>query len=195
MYADGDLGHLVCAYYHVVNELTGQVIGTHGDTTDANLGNDNTPDVELENAASAANPDTQMWHVVTNADGEVTLLNKSGGRAAEIWTGNAAVGQRIGQWVDDTAAGLWKLIKLPDGNLEFQSAANPSLYLTGAAADAPVTLQAATADGSQGSSPGGLNSAASGQCARSRSHWPAELREPPTCGAENRSVNLTADLG
>jgi hypothetical protein len=149
VYADADLGHSAGTYYQIVNKLTGQVVGTHGNTTDANLGNGNVPDVELENAASAANPDTQLWHVVTKADGNVTLLNKSGGRAAEIWTGNATAGQRIGQWVDNTAAGLWKLVKLPDGNVEFQSAANPSLYLTGASTDAPLTLQAATADGSQ----------------------------------------------
>ncbi|HZP53847.1 RICIN domain-containing protein, partial [Actinocrinis sp.] len=136
-------------YHEIVNKLTGQVVGTHGNTTDANIGNGNAPDIELENPGSAANPDTQLWHVVTKADGNVTLLNKSGGRAAEIWTGNPTAGQQIGQWVDNTSAGLWKLIKLPDGNVEFQSAGNPSLYLTGASTDAHLTLQTATADGSQ----------------------------------------------
>ena len=149
VYADVDLGHSAGRYYQIVNKLTGQVIGTHGNTTDANLGNGDVPDVEVENIDSAANPATQLWHVVTKPDGDVTLLNESGGRAAEIWTGNATAGQRIGQWVDNTAAGLWKLVKLPDGDVEFQSAGNPDLYLTGASTDAPLTLQAATADGSQ----------------------------------------------
>ena len=149
IYADVDLGHSAGKYYQIINKLTGQVIGTHNNTTDANLGNGNAPDVELESVASAANPDTQLWHVVTKADGNVTLLNKSGGRAAEIWTGNATAGQQIGQWVDNTAAGLWKVITLADGNVEFQSTGNPSLYLTGATTDAHLTLQAATADGSQ----------------------------------------------
>lgn len=149
IYADVDLGHSAGKYYQIINKLTGQVIGTHNNTTDANLGNGNAPDVELEPVASAANPDTQLWHVVTKADGNVTLLNKSGGRAAEIWTGNATAGQQIGQWVDNTPAGLWTLIKLADGNVEFQSTGNPSLYLTGASTDAHLTLQAATSDGSQ----------------------------------------------
>src|SRR6185437_6925269 len=149
IYADVDLGHSAGKYYQIINKLTGQVIGTHNNTTDANLGNGNAPDVELEPVASAANPDTQLWHVATKADGNVTLLNKSGGRAAEIWTGNATAGQQIGQWVDNTPAGLWTLIKLADGNVEFQSTGNPSLYLTGASTDAHLTLQAATSHGSQ----------------------------------------------
>lgn len=149
IYADVDLGHSAGKYYQIINKLTGEVIGTHNNTTDANLGNNNAPDVELESMASAANPDTQLWHVVTKADGNVTLLNKSGGRAAEIWTGNATAGQQIGQWVDNTPAGLWKLITLADGNVEFQSTGNPSLYLTGASTDAHLTLQSATGDGSQ----------------------------------------------
>jgi hypothetical protein len=49
--------------------------------------------------------------VVTEPHGGVTLLNKSGGRAAAIWTGNATVGQRIGQWVDNSATGSWNLVK------------------------------------------------------------------------------------
>ncbi len=149
VYADLDLGHSAGRYYTITNKLTGQVVGTHGNTTDANIGNGNVPDVELENADSAANPDTQRWHVTAKSDGNVALINKSGGRAAEIWTGNPTAGQRIAQWVDNTPAGLWKLIKLPDGYVEFQSTGNPALYLTGASTDAPLTLQPATADGSQ----------------------------------------------
>jgi hypothetical protein len=148
-YATVDLGHSAGTYYQIVNKLTGQVIGTHGNTTDANLGNANAPDVELESVDSAANPDTQQWHVVAKSDGNVTLLNKSGGRAAEIWTGNATAGQQIGQWVDNTPTGLWKVISLAGGYVEFQSVGNPNLYLTGASTDAHLTLQPATTDGSQ----------------------------------------------
>ncbi|WP_084717952.1 RICIN domain-containing protein [Streptacidiphilus carbonis] len=146
--ADVDLGHSAGIYHRIVNKLTGQVIGTHDNPTDANIGHGNVPDVDLETAGSASNPDTQYWHV-TAKPGGVTLLNKSGGRAAEIWTGNPVAGQQIGQWVDDTASGLWKLIQLSDGYFQFQSTGNPSLYLTGASAGATLTLQTATSDGSQ----------------------------------------------
>lgn len=74
---------------------------------------------------------------------------KSGGQAAAIWTGNATVGQRIGQWVDNSAADSWKLIKTDDGFHRLQSVKNPILYLTGTSDGAPVTLQNAAADGSQ----------------------------------------------
>jgi hypothetical protein len=149
VYADIDFGHSAGTYYEIVNRLTGQVIGTSNNTTDANIGNGNVPDVELENAGAAPNSDTQHWHVVTKPDGAVTLLNKSGGRAGEIWTGNATAGQQIGQWVDNTPNGLWSLIKNPDGYYEFQSASNKSLYLTGSSLGAHLTLENATSDGSQ----------------------------------------------
>ena len=99
--ADIDFGDSAGTYYQIVNAGTGQVIGTGGNTTDANLGNGDQPDVRLETAGSAADADTELWHITTKPDGNVTLLNKSGGRAAEIWTGNAVAGQKIGQ-----AAGL-----------------------------------------------------------------------------------------
>ncbi|MCW8383287.1 RICIN domain-containing protein [Streptomyces justiciae] len=148
-FAEVDLGHSAGAYYRLVNRRTGQVIGTGNKTNDANLGNGDVPDVRLEKAGSAANPDTQYWHVVTEPNGGVSLLNKSGGRAAAIWTGNATAGQRIGQWVDNSPTGSWKLIKTADGFYRLQSVKNPSLYLTGASADAPLTLQNAATDGSQ----------------------------------------------
>jgi Ricin-type beta-trefoil lectin domain-like len=148
-YATVDFGHSAGTYYHVVNRLTGQVIGTSDNTTDANIGNGNVPDVELENAGAAPDPDTQYWHVVTKTGGTVTLLNKSGGRAAEIWTGNAVAGQQIGQWVDNAAGGLWNLVKEPDGYYEFQSTGNTSLYLTGSSTGAHLTLEPATSNGSQ----------------------------------------------
>jgi hypothetical protein len=96
VYADIDFGHSAGTYYQIVSRLTGQVIGTSNNTTDANIGNANVPDVELENAGAVSNRDTQYWHVAALPDGAVTLLNKSGGRAAEIWTGNATAGQQIG---------------------------------------------------------------------------------------------------
>lgn len=132
-----------------MNRKTGQVIGTGGKSNDANIGNGNVPDVVLEARGSAADPDTQYWHVTTEPSGGVTLLNKSGGRAAAIWTGNATVGQRIGQWVDNSAAGSWNLVKIGDGFYRLQSVKNTSLYLTGASDGAPLTLQNTAADGSQ----------------------------------------------
>jgi hypothetical protein len=148
-YGEVDLGHSAGAYYRLVNRKTGQVIGTGSKTNDANIGNHDVPDVVLEDAGAAANKDTQYWHVVTKAGGGVTLLNKSGGRAAAIWTGNATVGQRIGQWVDNSTAGSWNLVKTCDGYYEFQAVNNTSVYLTGASTGAAVTLQNAAADGSQ----------------------------------------------
>ncbi|WP_151477393.1 RICIN domain-containing protein [Streptomyces albicerus] len=148
-YADLDLGHSEGAYYQLVNRKTDQVIGTGNKTNDANIGNGDVPDVVLEDPGSAGNADTQYWHVMTEPKGGVTLLNKSGGRAAAIWTGNATVGQRIGQWVDDSATGSWNLIKTDDGFYKLQAVKNTNLYLTGASEGAPLTLQNAATDGSQ----------------------------------------------
>ncbi len=148
-YAEADLGRSGGAYYQLVNRRTGQVIGTGSKTNDANIGNADVPDVVLEAPGSAANPDTQYWHVVTEPNGGVTLLNKSGGRAAAVWTGNATAGQRIGQWVDNSATGSWNLVKTTDGFYKLQSVRNTNLYLTGASDNAPLTLQNAATDGSQ----------------------------------------------
>lgn len=148
-YSEVDQGRSEGAYYQLVNRKTGQVIGTGGKTNDANIGNGDVPDVRLEDAGSVANKDTQYWHLATKADGALTLLNKSGGRAAGIWTANPTVGQRIGQWVDDTPAGLWNLTRTADGYYKFQAAKNTNVFLTGASAGAPLTLQNAVADGSQ----------------------------------------------
>ena len=148
-YAEVDLGRSKGAYYRLVNRKTGQVIGTGGKSNDANIGNGDVPDVVLEARGSAADRDTQYWHVVTEPGGGVTLLNKAGGRAAAIWTGNATVGQRIGQWVDNSATGSWNLVKTGDGFYRLQSVKNTSLYLTGASDGAPLTLQNTAADGSQ----------------------------------------------
>ncbi|MFE2416124.1 RICIN domain-containing protein [Streptomyces hokutonensis] len=148
-YAEVDLGDSDGAYYKLVNRRTGQVIGTGNRTNDANLGNGNVPDVVLEDPGAAADPDTQYWHVVTEPNGGTTLLNKSGGRAAAIWTGNATAGQKIGQWVDNSTTGSWNLVKTGDGFYTLQSVKNTSLYLTGATAGAQLTLQTALTDGSQ----------------------------------------------
>ncbi|MGX5207704.1 RICIN domain-containing protein [Streptomyces violaceus] len=148
-HAEVDLGHSDGTYHRLVNRRTGQVIGTGGRTNDANIGNGDVPDVRLEDAGSATDKDTQYWHVVTRPQGGTTLLNKSGGRAAAIWTGTASAGQRIGQWVDDNAAGIWNVVRTGDGYYRFQAAKNPDLYLTGASRGAPLTLQNEAADGSQ----------------------------------------------
>ncbi|MDX2527293.1 RICIN domain-containing protein [Streptomyces europaeiscabiei] len=148
-HAEVDLGDSAGAYQQLVNRKTGQVIGTGNNSTDANIGNGDTPDVALEDAGAAADPDTQYWHVVTKSGGGVTLLNKSGGRAAAIWTGNATAGQRIGQWVDDSTTGTWTVVRSTNGHVKLQSVKNKDLYLTGASAGAPLTLQNATTDGSQ----------------------------------------------
>lgn len=148
-FAEVDLGDSAGTYYRLVNRRTGQVIGTGNRTNDANLGNGDTPDVALEDSGAAANPDTQQWHVVDEPNGGTSLLNRSGGRAVAIWTGNATVGQRIGQWVDNSSTGSWNLVKTSDGYYRFQAVKNTALYLTGASAGAPLTLQNATGDGSQ----------------------------------------------
>ncbi|MFC7265405.1 RICIN domain-containing protein [Streptomyces lutosisoli] len=148
-YAETDLGHSDGAYYQLVNRKTDQVIGTGNKTNDANIGNGDVPDVRLEAPGSAANADTQYWHMVTEPSGGVTLLNKSGGRAAAIWTGNATAGQKIGQWVDNSDTGSWNLVKTSDGFYKLQAVKNTSLYLTGASAGAQLTLQTAATDGSQ----------------------------------------------
>ncbi|MFH9990564.1 RICIN domain-containing protein [Streptomyces luteogriseus] len=115
----------------------------------AGSGNGDVPDVRLEAPGAAANPDTQYWHIVSEPNGGKTLLNKSGGRAAAIWTGNATAGQKIGQWVDDNKTGSWNLVKTGDGFYRLQSLKNTSLYLTGATAGGQLTLQNAVDDGSQ----------------------------------------------
>ncbi|MFE6821661.1 RICIN domain-containing protein [Streptomyces sp. NPDC057690] len=148
-YAEVDLGHSDGAYHQLVNRRTDQVIGTGNKTNDANIGNADVPDVRLEAPGSAADADTQYWHLTTEPNGGVSLLNKSGGRAAAIWTGNATAGQKIGQWVDNSDTGSWNLVKTADGFYKLQSVKNTGLYLTGATAGAQLTLQTALTDGSQ----------------------------------------------
>ncbi|KUM97240.1 hypothetical protein AQI88_08150 [Streptomyces cellostaticus] len=125
------------------------MIGTGGKTDDANIGNRDVPDVVLEDSGSAANKDTQYWHLVTEPKGGVSLLNMSGGRAAAIRTGNATVGQKIGRRVDNSPAGSWNVVKTADGYYKFQAVKNTTVYLTGASRGAALTLQNPVADGSQ----------------------------------------------
>ncbi|MEU5764816.1 RICIN domain-containing protein [Streptomyces asoensis] len=148
-HAEVDLGDSAGAYHQLLNRRTGQVIGTGNRTNDADLGNADRPDVTLEDRGAAANADTQYWHVTAEPDGGVSLLNKSGGRAAAIWTGNAAAGQKIGQWVDDSATGSWTLVPAADGYYRLRSVRNTGLYLTGASAGAQLTLETSRTDGSQ----------------------------------------------
>lgn len=75
------------------------------------------------------------------------LVNRKTGQV--IGTGNATVGQRIGQWVDDSEAGSWKLIKADDGYYKFQAVRNANVYLTGDSEGAALTLANAADDGSQ----------------------------------------------
>jgi hypothetical protein len=144
-----DLGQSVGTYYRVVNRKTGQVLGTGGNITDANLGNADQPDVVLETGAADQADDTQYWHLVTKSDGAVVLLNQAGGREASIWTGNAVTGQRIGQWVDDNAGGRWNAIRAEDGSYRFSAVRNSDLFLSGGTVDGPATLQPTSDDGSQ----------------------------------------------
>jgi hypothetical protein len=148
-YGEVDLGRSAGAYYQLVNRKTGQVIGTGNHSNDANIGNADVPDVVLEAAGSASDGDTQFWHVVTKPGGAVALLNKSGGRAAGIWTGTPSAGQKVGQWVDDTESGIWNRVTTSDGYTRLQATASTGLYLTGATAGGQLTLQAAASDGSQ----------------------------------------------
>jgi hypothetical protein len=148
-FGEVDLGRSAGSYTRLINRKTDQALGTGNNTNDANLGNADNPDVVLEPVGAATNRDTQYWHVMFKPDGGVTLLNKSGGRAASVWGGNPGVGTRIGQWVDDTAGGTFNLIMIGNGYYRLQAAKNTSVYLTGATDGAPITLQSLTTDGSQ----------------------------------------------
>lgn len=143
-----DLGSSQGAYYTLVNRKTGQVIGTGGKTNDAAYSGD-VADVVAE-TAGATPADTQLWHVVTKADGSVTFLNRSGGRAIGLWQGSATAGTRLTQWVDEDATDKrWTLVDAGDGYVTLQSAKGPALYATAAAPGAAVTLQTASASDPQ----------------------------------------------
>ncbi|WP_323186522.1 RICIN domain-containing protein [Streptomyces sp. NBC_00878] len=146
-YAEVDLGRSDGAYYRLVNRLTGQVLTTAaGKTQDASL-TGNTPDLVL--GASDATADTQRWHL-TAKGGDVTLLNKAGGRSVSIWTGSATAGQKLAQWVDDGATDkMWTLVPSTTGYSKLRSVRNTSLFMTGSTAGGSVTVASSTSDGSQ----------------------------------------------
>ncbi|NEA99077.1 hypothetical protein G3I78_08420 [Streptomyces sp. SID13726] len=146
-YADVDLGRSDGTYSSLVNRLTGQALGpAGGKTQDANLTGDT---ADLVTSAVDATATGQRWHLTEKGD-DVTLLNKSGGRAAGVWTGTATAGQKLAQWVDDGGTDKqWTLVSTSDGYYKLRSVRNTSLYMTGATAGGAVTVQAATGDGSQ----------------------------------------------
>lgn len=146
-YADVDLGRSAGDYATLVNRKTGQVLApTGGKTQDANL-TGNAPDL-VSQAASTA--DTQQWHVVSKGS-NVTFLNKSGGRAAGVWTGQGVAGRQLAQWVDDGGSDkVWTLEPTSDGYQRIRSTVNSSLYVTGAQAGGAVTIENALAAGSDG---------------------------------------------
>lgn len=146
-YADVDLGRSAGDYATLVNRKTGQVLApTGGKTQDANL-TGNAPDL-VSQAASTA--DTQQWHVVSKGS-NVTFLNKSGGRAAGVWTGQGVAGRQLAQWVDDGGSDkVWTLEPTSDGYQRIRSTVNSSLYVTGAQASGAVTIENALAAGSDG---------------------------------------------
>lgn len=146
-HAEVDLGHSAGPYVSLVNKKTGQVLGTGGNITDANIGNNTRPDIRVEQPRTDDTVDTQLWHVQEDLDGTVTLLNKSGGREASIWTRNAVAGQWIGSWVDNVKGGLYRAVDRADGRVAFQSVQNPALYLSAQGVDAFATLQPAATDG------------------------------------------------
>lgn len=83
-----------------------QVIGTTNNTTDAVDGNCDVPDVRLESDWLGGQSGYSGMACHRKSGGGVALINKAGGRSASVWRGSAVAGRRIGQWVDDMAAGL-----------------------------------------------------------------------------------------
>jgi len=138
-FAEVDLGNSVTASYSIVNRLSGQVLSTDANKTqDANLTGD-VPDL-ISWTNNPANK-TQGWHSVQDGT-RVSFLNQAGGRAVSIWTGSATAGQRVAQWVDDGASDKdWTLVATSGGYYKIQSARNSALYLTGATAWGPVTIE------------------------------------------------------
>jgi len=146
-YAETDLGRSAGDYVTLVNRKTGQVLApVEGKTQDANL-TGNVADI-VSQAPSTA--DTQQWHVISKGS-TVTFLNKAGGRAAGIWTGQGVAGRQLAQWVDDGGADkVWTLEPTSDGYQRIRSTRNSSLYVTGAQAGGAVTVESALSAGTDG---------------------------------------------
>jgi hypothetical protein len=146
-FGEVDLGDSTGQYYQLVNRKTGDVLGTANTTQDSDATG---KFVVTELAGSVTNTKTQWWHLTPKANGTVTLLNQSGGRALSIWSGATSAGGQLAQWNDDNGADkLWNAINTQDGYVKLQLASNAALYATAGARGSTVTTQAATTDGSQ----------------------------------------------
>ncbi|WP_082092121.1 PxKF domain-containing protein [Demequina pelophila] len=129
-FAHVDIGYSAGPYFSIVNRKTGQVISTEADKTQDAIFTGDQPDIVTwdDNPAN----DTQRWHVVPNGDGTVSFLNKAGGRALGVWTGNVTQGQNQAQWVHNGGTDQkWNLIPTDDGYFRIQSAQDTDLYLSG----------------------------------------------------------------
>jgi hypothetical protein len=138
-FGEVDLGNSSGAYYSIVNRKTGQILSADADKTqDANLTGD-VPD--LISWTNNPSNKTQGWHTL-QVGANVTLINQAGGRAVGVWQGNATAGQRVAQWVDDGGSDKdWTLVPTGAGYYKIRSVTNSSLYLTGATAFGPVTIE------------------------------------------------------
>lgn len=135
-----DLGHSEGAYYSLVNRATGQILSTAGDRTQDPLFTGDQPDI-ITWSNNPAN-DTQRWHMVPKGS-NVTFLNKAGGRALGIWSGNATANQPLSQWVDDGGSDkLWSIVPGSDGYVKIQSAKNTSVYMSGSGSGGQVRVGA-----------------------------------------------------
>jgi len=172
-FGEVDLGRSDGEYFTLVNRKTGQVLATVGDRTqDANLTGD-APDVALRPRDDGNM--TRKWHIVDKG-GVVTLLNGGGGRSVATWTGNAVAGQKLAQWVDDGGNDKqWTVIPGADGYVKLRSVRNTALFITGAAADSAVTLQA------------GIDSAADAAADDSQ-EWMLVSDSPPAAPTASYSV-------
>ena len=74
VYADTDFGDSAGTYYCIVNRLTGQVIGTSNNTTDANIGNGTLPTLSWRAS--------ERWRTPTPSTG-TSSPNRRGGDLAE----------------------------------------------------------------------------------------------------------------
>ena len=148
--AEVDLGGSEGEYYRLVNKKTGQVLGTGGNTQDANVGNGNVPDVVLEDSGDTDVLETQLWHALPTSQGVVSLLNKSGGRALSCWS-TCVNGGSVAQWVDKASSGQrWTVTKTTGDYVTLRSVQNSGLYLTADGPDSKPRLRsAASQDGSQ----------------------------------------------
>lgn len=148
-YGEVDLGNSSGNYYRISNRKYGQFLGSGNNVTDADIGNNNIPDIHLQSLDENALKETQYWHIISDNKKNITLINKSGGRQAAIWKDNPIIGQRIASWVDKDNEGLYTLVKTGDGYFRLRSRQNIELYLTASSENGYVTLGNYRSDGSQ----------------------------------------------